>query len=209
MMVEKLPTIKDGDWVVLPGNKMRVTWRLRRDFTWHDGRPVTALDWRFTYGMLRNPQTPNISRFVLNKVDNILVPNINDPYEMVVTWNELWPFAGTAPFGEPYPLPRHLLESAYLRDPSRLKAHPYWRKPVGNGPYKMVEWVAGSHITLEAYDKFPPGAPAIKTLTFRFILDSTVLQANAIAGSVQTAAPAAKVRARKCIAPFQPRVARA
>ncbi len=184
LMVEKLPTLKDGTWVVLPGNKMRVTWKLKRGFTWHDGKPVTALDWRFTYGMLKNPRTPQVSRFILNKVDNILVPNVNDPYEMVVQWNEIFPFAGSSPFGESHPLPRHVLEPAYLSDPGRLKAHPYWRQPIGNGPYRLLEWVPGSHITLEAYDKFPPGAPAIKRLTFRFILDSTVLQANAIAGSV-------------------------
>ena len=51
VMAEKLPTVQDGDWVVLPNGKMKVTWKLKRGFTWHDGKPVTALDWRFTYGM--------------------------------------------------------------------------------------------------------------------------------------------------------------
>jgi len=184
MTVEKLPTLKDGDWVVLPNKKMRVTWKLKRGFIWHDGKPVTALDWRFTYGMLRNPQSPTRSRFILRKVDNILVPNTNDPYTLVVQWNELWPFAGSELFDQAYPLPRHILETAYLSDPGKLKAHPYWRKPVGNGPYRVTEWVAGSHISLEANDKFPRGTPAIKKLTFRFILDSTVLQTNVLAGNV-------------------------
>ncbi|MDR5683148.1 MAG: peptide ABC transporter substrate-binding protein [Armatimonadota bacterium] len=187
MMAEKLPTLRDGDWQLLPNQKMRVTWRLRRGFTWHDGRPVTALDWRFTYGMLRNPRTPAISKFILNKVDNVSVPDPQNPYTMVVQWNELWPFAGAEPFGGPYPLPRHILERDYLRDPSRLKAHPYFRAPVGHGPYRFVEWVPGSHIALEAYDRFPLGAPAIRRLTFRFILDATVLQANVIAGNVDGA----------------------
>jgi peptide/nickel transport system substrate-binding protein len=186
IMAEKLPTLKDGDWVVLPNKKMRVTWKLKRGFTWHDGKPVTALDWRFTYGMVRNPLAPPPAggRFILAKVDNVLVPNPNDPYEMVVQWNELFPFAGSEPFGRVYPLPRHVLEPAYLRDPGKMKAHANWRLPVGNGPYKMKEWSRGSHMTLEANDKWPLGAPAIKTLTFRFVLDSTVLQANAIAGNV-------------------------
>lgn len=187
VMVEKLPTVKDGDWVLLPNNKMKVTWRLKRGFTWHDGRPVTALDWRFTYGMLRNPLTPRVSRFILNKVDNVLVPNPNDPYTLVVQWNELWPFAGSLPFGEGYPFPRHILESAYLRGPDKLPAHPYWRAPVGSGPYRFVEWVQGSHITLEAYDKFPLGPPKIKKVTYRFILDSVVLQVNQITGNVDAA----------------------
>jgi len=184
IMVEKLPTVKDGDWVVLPGNKMKVIWKLKRGFTWHDGRPVTALDYRFTYGMLRNPRTPQISRFILRKVDNVLVPNPNDPYTLVVQWNELWPFANASPFGNQIIYPRHVLEAAYLKDPATLKAHPYWRAPVANGPYKFVEWVSGSHITVEAYDRWPLGVPAIKRITFRFVLDSTVLVANQVAGSV-------------------------
>jgi peptide/nickel transport system substrate-binding protein len=185
VMVEKLPTIKDGDWVVLPNKKMRVTWKLKRGFTWHDGRPVTALDYRFTYGMERNPRTPRVSRFIVNKVDNILVPNLNDPYTMVVQWNELWPFANFDPFGDQIVYPRHLLESVYLSNPERLTTHQYWRAPVANGPYRFVEWVPGSHLTVEAYDKWPLGKPAIRRITFRFILDSTVLVANQISGDVQ------------------------
>ncbi len=183
-MVEQIPTIKGGDWQLLPNKKMRVTWKLKRGFTWHDGQPVTALDWRFSYGMLRNPQTPQVSRSILRKVDNILVPNPDDPYTLVVQWNELYPFANTSPFDFQNVYPRHILESAYLKDPTKLKAHPYWRAPVANGPYKFVEWVSGSHITVEADDHWPLGKPAVKRITFRFILDSTILQANVIAGTV-------------------------
>lgn len=183
-MVEKLPSVKDGDWVLLPNKKMKVTWKLKRNFTWHDGKPLTGLDFRFTYGMLRNPRTPQVSRFILNKVDNVLVPNPNDPYTLVVQWNELWPFASSSPFGNQIVYPRHILEPAYLRDPSKMKADPYWRAPIGDGPYRFVEWVPGSHITVEAYDKWPLGTPKIKRIVFRFILDSTVLSANVIAGNV-------------------------
>ncbi len=184
ILVEKLPTLKDGDWVVLPNKKMKVTWKLKRGFTWHDGQPVTALDWRFSYGMERNPLVPKISRFIIRKVDNLLVPNPNDPYTLVVQWNELWPFANTSPYGEQIVYPRHILEAAYLKDPGKINAHPYWRAPIANGAYKFVEWIAGSHIALEAYGPWPLGTPKIKRLIFRFILDSTVLQANQIAGTV-------------------------
>jgi len=184
IMVEKLPSIKDGDWVLLPNNKMRVTWRLRRGFTWHDGRPVTALDYVFTYQMARNPRTPRVARFVVNKVDNILIPNPNDPYTIVVQWNERWPFANSLPFGFNFVYPRHILQAAYLKSPETLERHPYWRAPVGNGPYRFVEWVPGSHIALEANERWPLGRPAIRRMVFRFILDSTVLMANQISGDV-------------------------
>ncbi|MDI6771204.1 MAG: peptide ABC transporter substrate-binding protein, partial [bacterium] len=79
---------------------------------------------------------------------------------------------------------RHVLEREYLRDPGALKAHKQNRFPIGNGPYKFVEWVPGSHITLEPYDKFPEGTAKIKKQVWRFILDATVLQANVIANQV-------------------------
>jgi peptide/nickel transport system substrate-binding protein len=184
IMVEKLPSLKDGDWVLLPNNKMRVTWKLKRGFTWHDGRPVTGLDYRFTYGMARNPRTPRQSRFIVNKVDNVLVPNPNDPYTLVVQWNERWPYANSDPFGFQRIYPRHILEAPYLKNAETLDRHPYWRAPVANGPYRFAEWVPGSHITLEAYERWPLGRPPIRRMVFRFILDSTVLQANQIAGDV-------------------------
>ncbi len=184
VMVEKLPTIKDGDWQILPNKRMKVTWQLKRGFTWHDGTPVTALDWRFTYGMLRNPQVPQVSRFIIRKVDHLLVPNPSDPYTLVAQWNELWPFANTSPYGEAIVYPRHILEAAYAKDPTKINHHPYWHSPVGNGAYKFIEWVPGSHIALEAYSRWPLGVPKVRRLVFRFILDSTVLQANQMAGSV-------------------------
>lgn len=184
--VEKVPTLKDGDWELLPGGKMKVTWKFRKDFTWHDGKPYTALDASWTYLMLRNPRSPTVSRTILRKIDNMLVPNPNAPFTLVVQWNERYPFANIGAYGGTahVPYPRHVLEKDYLRDPGQLKANKQNRFPIGNGPYKMVEWVAGSHITLEAYDKYPLGVAKIKRQTWRFILDSTVLQANAIAGQV-------------------------
>lgn len=180
--VEKIPTLKDGDWQLLPGGKMRVTWKFRKDYTWHDGRPYTALDASWTYLMLRNPRSPTVSRNLLRKIDNMTVPDPQNPYTLIVQWNEPYPFAHAYP---EWVYPRHLMEKEYLRDPASLKAHRMNRMPILNGPYKMIEWSAGSHMTLEAYEKFPGGAPKIKRQTWRFILDSTVLQANAIANQVQ------------------------
>lgn len=184
VLVEQMPTLQNGLWQLLPGGKMQVTWQVRRGFTWHDGRPVTAFDFRFTYGMLRNPLIPGVSRFVLNKVDHILIPDPSDPYTLIVQWNERYPFAGALPFGEQVILPRHLLEAAYLKEPAKLPTHGYWRAPVGNGPYRFVEWVPGSHIALEAYARFPLGAPRIHRLVFRFILDSAALQAAVLTAQV-------------------------
>ncbi len=183
-LIEKIPTVKDGDWQILAGKKMRVTYRFKRGYTWHDGRVLTALDASWTYLMQRNPRSPTLSRFVLKKIDNMIVPNPNDPYTLVVQWSEAYPFAN---LGHSV-YPKHVLEAGYLRDPSRLKGHTQARAPIGSGPYKFVEWVPGSHMTLEGYDAFLEGRPKIHRLVFRFILDSTVLLANVIAGAIDVTA---------------------
>ncbi|MBI2201241.1 MAG: hypothetical protein HYU43_04800, partial [Armatimonadetes bacterium] len=159
-LVEKIPTVKDGSWQILPGKKMRVTYKIKRGYTWHDGRPVTALDASWTYLMLRNPRSPTLSRFELRKIDNMLVPNPRDHYTLIVQWNEAHPFAnlGHSVF------PKHVLEGAYNRDPSTLKGHRQARAPVGSGHYKFVEWIPGSHITFEAYEAFKEGRPSVQRL---------------------------------------------
>jgi len=175
--VEKIPTLKDGDWELLPGGKMRVTYKFKKRFTWHDGKPYTAQDASWTYLMRRNPRSPTLSRTIDKKIDNM---NAKDASTLVVQWNERYPFANT---GHTV-YPQHILEKDYLRDPATLKASKQARSPIGNGPYRIAEWVPGSHITLEAYDKFPGGPAKIKKQVWRFILDSTVLQANVLANQV-------------------------
>jgi peptide/nickel transport system substrate-binding protein len=45
------------------------------------------------------------------------------------------------------------------------------RKPVGTGPFKIGEWVQGSHVTLERYDGyFKQGRPYLDGIDFRFLL---------------------------------------
>src|SRR3990172_5166560 len=131
--VEKIPTLKDGDWELLPGGKMRVTYKFKKGFTWHDGKPYTAQDASWTYLMRRNPRSPTLSRTIDKKIDNI---NPNDASTLVVQWNERYPFANT---GHTV-YPQHILEKDYLRDPATLKASKQARSPIGNGPYRIAEW---------------------------------------------------------------------
>lgn len=45
---------------------------------------------------------------------------------------------------------------------------------VGTGPYKIVEWVGGDYLDLEANESYFAGAPVIKNLRIRFITDASV-----------------------------------
>src|SRR4051794_34315968 len=49
LMAQKVPSIQDGDWKVLPDGGMEVTWKLKPGIVWHDGVPLTTDDLLFGY----------------------------------------------------------------------------------------------------------------------------------------------------------------
>ena len=59
-----------------------------------------------------------------------------------------------------------ILPPGYLK---QVGEQGFLQKPVGSGPYRWVEWVKGSHFTLEANPKYWRGEPAVKRATFKLI----------------------------------------
>ncbi len=174
----KVPTLKDGDWQVLPNKKMKVTFKLKNGYKWHDGKPVTAEDYVWTLRMRKNPLTPVVSRFLDNKIDNVLAP---DPYTITFQYNEIYAYGNLGPFTV---LPAHILRPEYNRDPTKIDKSQFARNPLGCGPYKFKQWSPGNFIELEASPETYGGPlkPTFKFITFKFILDATVMTANLIAG---------------------------
>jgi peptide/nickel transport system substrate-binding protein len=62
----------------------------------------------------------------------------------------------------------------------------YWREEfVGAGPYKVREWVPGSHLLLEANDRYLLGRPRVDQIEIRLIPDANTLLANVLAGQIE------------------------
>src|SRR5262249_44282851 len=47
LLAIELPSLDNGSWVVNPDGTMRVTWRLRPGWLWHDGHELTGDDVQF------------------------------------------------------------------------------------------------------------------------------------------------------------------
>jgi peptide/nickel transport system substrate-binding protein len=105
---------------------------------------------------------------------------------VTVHWNQLYIDADsmfTRTLAQP--LPKHLLQRAYTEDKASFTDHPYFNVGfVGAGPFKLVEFVSGSHLLLRAYDDYVLGRPKIDEIEVKFIPDPTTLVANVLAGSV-------------------------
>lgn len=178
-LAESVPTTENGLWRVLPDGRMETTWKLRQGVKWHDGTPFTADDMVFT-GQVESDKELPVFRNVAH--DHIASFDAPDPYTFRIQW--LRPFI-EADSRMPKPMPKHLLEKTYLEEKENLPQLAYWnREFIGTGPFKLKDWVTGSHLVLERNDGYILGTPRLSEIEVRFIPDPSALAANILAGGI-------------------------
>lgn len=157
-----------------------VTFHLRDDVRWHDGRPVTAHDVLFTFERAKDPRTASIlSSAYLGLVESAEVID-----SLTIRFDFERPHARPLDgFWWP-PVPRHLL--ADVPPPELIRA-PFNRRPVGSGPFRFVSWESGESVTLERNPDFPVGLggpPSLNRVIFRFIGEPTTLLSETLTGQL-------------------------
>ncbi|WP_374440658.1 peptide ABC transporter substrate-binding protein [Stella sp.] len=168
----EIPTVENGG-VSADGLNWRI--KLRPGVTWHDGKPFTAEDVKYTLDLINDPNFPAMLRSGHNQLRDIKVVSPTEitwrmetffaPYFSVLAWT--------------YIVPKHILGAG--GDP---KDSPFNNKPVGTGPFKWVDRRPGDHILLEANDKFYGEGPFIEKLIFKYIPDLTVLKTQFQTGAI-------------------------
>ena len=137
MLAAEVPSVQNG---TLSRDGRSVTWKLKRDVQWHDGRPFTADDVLFNWEYAADPATGattsgSYKDIKVEKVDShtvrVLFPKPT-PY-----WAD--PFVGTVGMI----IPKHLFEG--FRGAKSREA-PTNLKPVGTGPYKFVDFKPGDMV---------------------------------------------------------------
>ncbi|CAH0314669.1 extracellular solute-binding protein [Roseomonas sp. CECT 9278] len=115
----------------------RVTFTLRADARFHDGRPVTAEDLVFTVQVLARHGRPHL-RALAEHAD----PVLEGPRAVSLRLPPGAARRGVLQLGEFQVLPRHAWEG---RDFSALTMDP----PIGSGPYRVVQVEPGRAVTFE------------------------------------------------------------
>lgn len=188
-VMEYLPSVEDGTWIVNPDGTMELHWKIRKDVYWHDGTKHTVKDYLLDFEVALDVDVPIATRTVARKIDRIEV--IND-YEFITYWKELYPFANLSPSsGNHYALPAHILEPVYRNNSKEnFINHPFWTTQfIGKGPYKMKEWVPGSHIEMVKNDKFFLAEPKIDRVVMKFITDTETMAVVIKTGEVDVTLP--------------------
>lgn len=142
--------------------KDALTWefKLRKGVTFHNGNPFNAADVKFTFERMKDP---TFSKFVniANSIASIETP---DDYTVIFKTTKPVPwFAET--------MHQNFIvdmESSINRDSGDYNTH-----PIGTGAYKLVEWVKGSYIRMEANPDYWEGAPQYKSVEIKPITESS------------------------------------
>ncbi len=188
VLAETVPTVENGLWRVLPDGQMEVTWKIHPAAAWHDGTPFTADDLVFTATIFQDRDLPEFrASSVFDVIERL---EVIDAKTLLTVWKR--PFIradnlfATGADTTAAPLPKHMLERTYVENKDAFRQAPYWTTDyVGAGPFRLKEWVQGSHFLLEANDRYVLGRPKIDELEIRFILDANAVIANVLSGTVQ------------------------
>jgi peptide/nickel transport system substrate-binding protein len=157
------------------------TFKLRKNMLFHDGTPVDAAAVKFNIDRMRDPATKSGMRPFYEPVHSV---EILDPQTVQVRLKH------------PYGFFLHML-SAYrtgliLLSPTSLQKFTEGDRKqgkagaiIGCGPFKYVEWIKGSHLAMERFDKyFEPGLPYLDKVIVRVIKDPVTEMAAFKAGEV-------------------------
>jgi peptide/nickel transport system substrate-binding protein len=136
VLAAEAPSLQNGQ---VAKDGMSVTWKLKKDVVWHDGKPFTADDVVFTWEYVMDPGTAAVT---IGPYRDIVRIDKVDSHTVKIGFKSATPFwaaafcgAATGPI-----VPKHLFQ-AFKGDKSREA--PTNLKPVGTGPYKFVDFKPG------------------------------------------------------------------
>ena len=164
-LAAEIPTRANGG---LSADGRSVTWKLKQGVTWHDGRPFTADDVVFTAAYAGDPAA---AMTTIGTYRDIKVVKV-DSHTVRIEYPRPTPFWAEALVGiVGCILPKHVFEpfmGAKSRDnPANLK-------PVGTGPYKIVDFKPGDMLRAVANDRYHvPNQPHFDALEIKGGGDAT------------------------------------
>ncbi|MBN9087852.1 MAG: ABC transporter substrate-binding protein [Reyranella sp.] len=153
------------------------TVKLREGVKFHDGKPMTADDVAYSVDEVWKKYAATASMADYSGVET------PDAGTVVISYSRPMPeftFASLLSGSVNYVLPRHVYAG------SDALANPANDAPIGTGPWKLKQWVRGSHIELVRNDDYwRPGFPYMDRLVLRFVRDPAGRAAALEAGEIQ------------------------
>jgi peptide/nickel transport system substrate-binding protein len=149
---------------------------LRRGVRFHNGDPVTAADVKFSFERYRGAGAKALKERV-REVEIVDASRIR--FHLKEPWPDFMTFYGTSATGAAWIVPKAYVEK--VGDDGFKKA------PIGAGPYRVVSFIPGVELVLEAFDGYWRKTPNIKRLVLRSMPEETSRAAALKKGEVDIA----------------------
>lgn len=165
-----VPDIAES-WTVSPDGLV-YTFKLRREAMFHDGRPVTADDFKYSIERTAKLGADGVSTtadaylgdivgardMIRGRATSISGIKVVDSSTLQITIDA----------AKPYFLAKLTYPTAFVVDKQQVEANPrnWVRKPNATGPYKVNRWDLNERLLLEANERFYLGAPSVKRVLF-------------------------------------------
>jgi peptide/nickel transport system substrate-binding protein len=167
-------------WTASPDGLL-YTFKLRKNVLFHDGTPVDAAAVKFSIDRLMDPATKSGMRSFYESVHSVEVVDpltvqirLKHPYAFLL--HMLAAYRTGLVLYSPAATQKYSLEDRKQGKPGAV---------IGCGPFKLVEWVKGSHLVMERFDKyFVPGLPYLDRVMIRVIKDPVTEMAAFKAGEI-------------------------
>ena len=162
---------RDGEGKLVPAlaesweydeESLTYTFRLRQDVKWHDGESFTAEDVKFTIEAIMDPENGSENAPNYEEVSEI---RILGDYEIAFVLSE--PNFAFPDYMTMSILPEHKLRGEDLWE------SPFFKAPIGTGPYKLESWDVGQAITMVRNESYFAGAAQIQSIIFKIVTDDS------------------------------------
>jgi len=140
-----------------------IAFHLQKDVRFHDGQPFTSADVRFSFMEVLKKYNPRGIVWLM-VLDDVETP---DAHTAIFRLNNPAPYLFKALSAADAPiLPKHIFSQGDIRN------HPNANRPIGTGPFKMIEWRRGEFVRLDRNnDYWRKGQPYLDRVVVRFVPD--------------------------------------
>ena len=146
------------------------TFHLRSGVTFHNGKPLTSTDVKYTFESLLSPALKSPIRGTVDKLNSIEAP---DPLTVICHAREpFYTFIGNLP------------AIGIIPDGSGTEII---NSPIGSGPYRFVSYNEGAAVELDAYSNYWGGAANIPHVHIKVVTDNSTRQAELMSGDADLA----------------------
>lgn len=165
------------EWT-LSDDQLTYTFKLAEE-TWHDGKPFTSKDVKFTLDLTRSADSGSLFAARLADIASVETPDERTAVVKLSKPNGSF----LALLTQVFILPEHALGSM---DPKSLATSTWWSStPIGTGPFKFKQYVSDQYVELSADEDYRGGRPKVDTLINRYFENPAAAVAALRAGEIQ------------------------